>query len=111
MTDLNHLNYLNTIDTLDSPKDECGIIGVHSIGYQAARKAYFGLYALQHRGQESRYLRCAEPAAFGWTRSGPGDDPGPAESAQHRRRCCLFRAGFQHANHDQRRDRANNAAA
>lgn len=59
MTDLNHLNYLNTIDTLDSPKDECGIIGVHSMGYQAARKAYFGLYALQHRGQESSGIASA----------------------------------------------------
>jgi amidophosphoribosyltransferase len=31
----------------------CGIIGVFAPGRDAARLAYFGLYALQHRGQES----------------------------------------------------------
>jgi amidophosphoribosyltransferase len=50
---------LNDIDTIDCPKEECGIIGVHSVGYQAARKAYFGLYALQHRGQESSGIASA----------------------------------------------------
>jgi amidophosphoribosyltransferase len=36
----------------DRPKDECGVCGIfgHS---DAARLTYFGLYALQHRGQES----------------------------------------------------------
>ncbi|MBW1815955.1 MAG: amidophosphoribosyltransferase, partial [Deltaproteobacteria bacterium] len=34
------------------PKDECGIFAVY--GHEdAAKLAYFGLYALQHRGQES----------------------------------------------------------
>ncbi|HEY5257644.1 MAG TPA: amidophosphoribosyltransferase [Candidatus Baltobacteraceae bacterium] len=31
----------------------CGVIGIFSPGRDAARLAYFGLYALQHRGQES----------------------------------------------------------
>ncbi|HVA29041.1 MAG TPA: amidophosphoribosyltransferase [Candidatus Baltobacteraceae bacterium] len=31
----------------------CGITGIYSPGRDAARLAYFGLYALQHRGQES----------------------------------------------------------
>jgi amidophosphoribosyltransferase len=36
----------------DRPKDECGVCGI--FGHQdAARLTYFGLYALQHRGQES----------------------------------------------------------
>jgi amidophosphoribosyltransferase len=36
----------------DRPKDECGVCGIY--GHQdAARLTYFGLYALQHRGQES----------------------------------------------------------
>ena len=36
----------------DRPKDECGVCGV--FGHpDAARLTYFGLYALQHRGQES----------------------------------------------------------
>lgn len=34
------------------PRDECGVCGI--FGHQdAARLTYFGLYALQHRGQES----------------------------------------------------------
>ena len=34
------------------PKDECGVCGI--FGHEdAARLTYFGLYALQHRGQES----------------------------------------------------------
>ncbi len=34
------------------PRDECGIVGIY--GHQrAANLAYLGLYALQHRGQES----------------------------------------------------------
>lgn len=36
----------------DRPKHECGICGIY--GHQdAAKLTYFGLYALQHRGQES----------------------------------------------------------
>jgi len=36
----------------DRPKDECGVCGI--FGHRdAARLTYFGLYALQHRGQES----------------------------------------------------------
>src|ERR1700674_3083264 len=31
----------------------CGITGILAPGRDAARLAYFGLYALQHRGQES----------------------------------------------------------
>ncbi|MGE5589623.1 MAG: amidophosphoribosyltransferase [Bacillota bacterium] len=36
----------------DRPKEECGVFGILAHP-QAARLAYFGLYALQHRGQES----------------------------------------------------------
>jgi amidophosphoribosyltransferase len=35
------------------PKDACGVFGVWSPGEEVAKLAYFGLYALQHRGQES----------------------------------------------------------
>ena len=36
----------------DRPRDECGVCGI--FGHpDAARLTYFGLYALQHRGQES----------------------------------------------------------
>ncbi len=36
----------------DSFADECGVVGVHG-PRRAAEMVYFGLYALQHRGQES----------------------------------------------------------
>lgn len=37
----------------DKPKEECGVIGLHTPGRDAGRLAFFGLFALQHRGQES----------------------------------------------------------
>lgn len=40
--------------TLDKFKDECGVFGVYSkTPVDAAGITYYGLYALQHRGQES----------------------------------------------------------
>ena len=39
-------------DTADKFKDECGVFGIHGNG-EAANLTYLGLYALQHRGQES----------------------------------------------------------
>ncbi len=35
------------------PRDACGVFGVWFPGEDVARLAYFGLHALQHRGQES----------------------------------------------------------
>jgi amidophosphoribosyltransferase len=35
------------------PRDACGVFGVWSPGEDVAKLAYYGLYALQHRGQES----------------------------------------------------------
>ncbi|MYE54113.1 MAG: amidophosphoribosyltransferase, partial [Chloroflexi bacterium] len=37
----------------DYPREACGIVGIYSEGEDVARYAFFGLYALQHRGQES----------------------------------------------------------
>ncbi|MEO5951900.1 MAG: amidophosphoribosyltransferase, partial [Chloroflexia bacterium] len=37
----------------DKMHEECGIFGVYAPGEDVARLTYFGLYALQHRGQES----------------------------------------------------------
>jgi amidophosphoribosyltransferase len=37
----------------DGPRDECGVFGVYAPESDVARLAYFALYALQHRGQES----------------------------------------------------------
>jgi len=35
------------------PQDACGIFGVWAPGEEVAKLTYFGLYALQHRGQEA----------------------------------------------------------
>lgn len=35
------------------PQDACGVFGVWAPGDEVAKLTYFGLYALQHRGQES----------------------------------------------------------
>ena len=37
----------------DHARDACGVVGVYAPGEDVARIAFFGLYALQHRGQES----------------------------------------------------------
>jgi amidophosphoribosyltransferase len=41
------------LDHRDGPRDECGVFGVFAPEREVARLAYFALYALQHRGQES----------------------------------------------------------
>ena len=41
------------LDHRDGPRDECGVFGVYAPGMDVARLAYFSLFALQHRGQES----------------------------------------------------------
>ena len=37
----------------DTPREECGVFGVWAPGEDVARMTFFGLFALQHRGQES----------------------------------------------------------
>jgi amidophosphoribosyltransferase len=37
----------------DTPKEACGVFGVYAPGQAVAHLSYLGLYALQHRGQES----------------------------------------------------------
>lgn len=39
--------------TIDKPHDECGVLAIAANQEDVARMAYFGLYALQHRGQEA----------------------------------------------------------
>ncbi|EOR70210.1 amidophosphoribosyltransferase [Thermobifida fusca TM51] len=42
------------IDPLErGPQDACGVFGVWAPGEEVSKLTYFGLYALQHRGQES----------------------------------------------------------
>lgn len=37
----------------DEPHEECGVMAIYAPGRDASRLAYYGLFALQHRGQES----------------------------------------------------------
>ena len=46
-------------DHRDGPRDECGVFGIYAPGHDVARLAYFGLFALQHRGQESAGIATA----------------------------------------------------
>jgi amidophosphoribosyltransferase len=46
---LNH----NILDADKGPQDACGVFGVWAPGEEVAKLAFYGLYALQHRGQES----------------------------------------------------------
>ncbi len=36
----------------DKPQEECGVFGIYARKNQVARRSFFALYALQHRGQE-----------------------------------------------------------
>ncbi len=51
---------LDEFDDRDGPRDECGVFGVYAPGHDVARLAYFGLFALQHRGQESAGIATSE---------------------------------------------------
>ena len=44
----------------DGPRDECGVFGVYAPGNEVSRLAFFALYALQHRGQESAGIAAAD---------------------------------------------------
>ena len=43
----------------DRPNEECGVVGVHMPNGEASRLTFFGLFALQHRGQESAGIAAA----------------------------------------------------
>lgn len=44
----------------DEPHEECGVFGVYAPSEDVARLTFFGLYALQHRGQESAGIATAD---------------------------------------------------
>lgn len=50
MTQVNH-----PYDDLNeqAPQEECGVFGVWAPGEEVSKLTYFGLFALQHRGQEA----------------------------------------------------------
>ena len=47
-------------DLEDDPKEECGVFGVWAPGEDVAKLTYYGLYALQHRGQEAAGIAVAD---------------------------------------------------
>ncbi len=44
--------------------EECGVFGIYGPGEDVARETYFGLYTLQHRGQESAGITVTDGASF-----------------------------------------------
>ena len=46
------MNYTD-ISYDDKPHEECGVFGIFDPDRQAVLETYYGLFALQHRGQES----------------------------------------------------------
>ncbi len=48
----------------DHPHEECGVIGVFAPNEDVARMTFFGLYALQHRGQEAAGMAVADGRAM-----------------------------------------------
>jgi amidophosphoribosyltransferase len=48
-------------EPIDSePREECGVFGVWAPGEEVAKLTYYGLYALQHRGQEAAGISVAD---------------------------------------------------
>lgn len=43
----------DTLSRHDKPEEACGVFGLYAPEEEVAKLTYFGLYALQHRGQES----------------------------------------------------------
>lgn len=41
------------MSAMEAPGEKCAVFGIYGAGLDVSRLSYFGLYALQHRGQES----------------------------------------------------------
>jgi amidophosphoribosyltransferase len=53
---LNH----NVLDDDKAPQDACGVFGVWAPSEEVAKLTFYGLYALQHRGQESAGIAASD---------------------------------------------------
>ncbi|HEX2951668.1 MAG TPA: amidophosphoribosyltransferase [Armatimonadota bacterium] len=52
----------------DAVRDGCGVFGVYAPNHDVARLTFFGLYALQHRGQESAGIAVTDGETLGLVR-------------------------------------------
>ncbi len=52
------------LDDREGPRDECGVFGIYGPEHDVSRLAYFALYALQHRGQESAGIAAADTGGY-----------------------------------------------
>ncbi len=48
----------------DRPQEECGVFGIYAPGVDVARRTFFGIFALQHRGQESAGIAVSDGNAM-----------------------------------------------
>src|SRR5687767_12655502 len=55
----------------NSLKEKCAVFGTYGTGEEAARLTFYGLWALQHRGQESSGIVSSDGASF-YRHTGPG---------------------------------------
>ncbi len=53
-------------DEDDAPHEECGVFGIFAPHEDVARLTYFGLFALQHRGQESAGIMVSDGHRLKW---------------------------------------------
>jgi amidophosphoribosyltransferase len=55
---------ITPLEQRDGPRDECGVFGIYAPEHDVSRLAYFALYALQHRGQESAGIAAADRGGY-----------------------------------------------
>lgn len=61
MTSVDNQHQLPTLaDFDDKPHEECGVFGIYAPEEEVARLTFFGLFALQHRGQESAGIAASD---------------------------------------------------
>jgi len=56
----------------DHPREACGVFGVYAPGEDVARITFYGLYSLQHRGQESAGIATSDGGEEFGLRTGMG---------------------------------------
>ena len=53
-------------DDDDAPREECGVFGIYAPGEDVAKLTFYGLFALQHRGQESAGIMVSDGHHIKW---------------------------------------------